>query len=197
MYSVPILLVSGPGGPPRVLVGEDELAYRNAFGSFIAAWGAEAVWFDPQLRVLGSDGGVTLGRWRARVLGERAGIAVVVSVEGRPADVYVVDDRAMADRVVEALEREGVGFELAELGHLERPASEAAVEWPGDAAELRVRRSGEIRPVPPRPATADRFCPRCGDQPLHLDPLFDPISGRDGQRVCEGCRHLEALRQPS
>ncbi len=103
MESALILLASGPDNAFRAFAGEEEAAYRDAFGAFVAAWGPETVWFDPEARVIGSDGGVTLGRWRAHLAARPPSFALIVTVAGTPADVYLVDGSPTAERILSEL----------------------------------------------------------------------------------------------
>jgi len=45
--------------------------------------------------------------------------------------------------------------------------------------------------LPPR---SEDYCPRCKDQLLFNDPIFDATSRRDGSRICNACGLIEALR---
>ncbi len=192
MKAAHALLVTGPDRSHQVLLGPDETAYRRAFSAFVAAWGADAVWFDDEAKLLGSDGGVTLGRWRARTLGIAPAYALVVSVDGEPADMYLVDDIAMAERAVASLDGPGIGFDLVEIERLPELAA-ASVDDLSTEMSIRSRAGRGGRPIPPRAVLSNTFCPRCGDFPLHRDALFDAIA-RDGQRVCAPCGSIEAMQ---
>lgn len=184
------LLATAPDGSRRVQLGDDERAYRRAFGSFVESWGVEACWYDDDAKELGCDAGLTLGRWRARVLGRAAGQALVVLVEGRPVGIYLVDDTAMAARAMAALAGDGVSFELVAtepLPEVDPKRDEAPL-----TASIRTRQ-GSARPAAPRPALSPDFCPRCQDYPLHVEPLFDAHDA-DGARYCLPCAKLEAVR---
>ena len=189
-----VLLASGPGGSFRAFVGVDEAAYRAAFAAFVAAWGDSGVWFDPEARVIGSDGGVSLGRWRGRLAATDPAFALVVSIDGRPADVYLVDGSATAERIVIELEANGAEFALVPLEPLaQMPAGRSSVEA-DDLRTIQVLRGRGGRPTPPRARRAEEYCPRCLDQRLHVDPLFD-ASGPDGTRICAACGALDRLRR--
>ncbi len=196
MTTLPVLLFTGVDGTRQARVGADEAEYRRAFCAFVESWGRDAVWFDEDSGLIGSDGGVTIGRWRARRLGTSPSLALVVLVADRPADVYLVDDVAMAERALGALARPGVEFELLPLEHLEagdgaRDAADPFLDLPS----IRLLRAGQHRPPGPRPAFSDQICPRCLDHPLHDEPLFDPLL--DGERACLACGTLAALRAAS
>ncbi|HXG40472.1 MAG TPA: hypothetical protein VNJ28_05975 [Candidatus Limnocylindrales bacterium] len=193
MPYAPILLVTGPGEAVRVLVGT-EAAQRGAVGSFVARWSRDAVWFDPTSRALGSDGGITLTRWRARLVTPSPRYALVVFVSGRPADVYLVDDVATAERIVLALEGEGIAFALAPIEPLEPPDGSSEAVF--DESTVRLVAHGAGRPTPPRAALSSAFCPTCLDQPLHEDPLFDARSA-SGLRICVACATLAELGRAS
>jgi hypothetical protein len=150
------------------------------------------VWFDDDARILGSDGGVTLARWRAVWLGRSPVYALVVLVGAEPADIYLVDDADMARRAAVTLERPNVSFELVVLEPL--PPTE---ELEGDPLEglpaIRMTARRIVRPEGPRAAFSDAVCPRCQDHPLHEDPLFDTTFA-DGSRACVACGALATLR---
>ena len=76
-----------------------------------------------------------------------------------------------------------------------------ANEWGGEAAEVRVIPAGTVGAVLAEGPTrrdprvlSTVFCQRCGDQPLHVDPIFDDLSRLDGSRICNACGLLEAMR---
>ena len=203
MHSLPVLLVESDQGR-RVLTGS-AAAFRAAFAAFVEAWGAPAVWFDPEARMIGSDGGVRLGRWRARRLGIGPGLALVVSSEGSPSSIYLVDDGDAAERVVLALawrDAESMldprlAFDLVPLevlpDHMDASAADPLAGELGGRG-LRVRRLAGRRPFPPRGSLdLARLCPRCEDHPLHAEPLLD---GRapDGTPICGACTALDDLR---
>jgi len=192
MHAAHALLVTGPDRSHQVLLGPDEHAFRHAFNAFVSAWGADAVWFDDEANLLGSNAGVTLGRWRARALGRAPVYALVVSVDGEPADVYLVDDVEMAERAVASLEGPGVGFDLVEVEALPDRGGPPGDEVPG-RVEVRARPGSGGRPIPPRAALSTTFCPRCGDHPLHEDDLFD-LRDAEGRRICAPCGALDLLK---
>ncbi len=192
MASMPVLLVSGADGSRQVLVAGDESGYRRAFGDFVASWGEEAVWFDDQARILGSEGGVTMARWRAQWLGHSPVYALVVLVGGEPADIYLVDDVDMGKRAAVALERPNVRFELVPLEPLpptESPDGDTLAGLP----PIRITPRRFVRPEGPRSAFSETICPRCEDHPLYDEALFD-VTFADGTRVCVACGTLATLR---
>lgn len=190
-----ILLAAGPDNAFRAFSGDDEGDYRAAFAAFVAAWGPDSVWFDPEGRVVGSDGGVTLARWRARITCDSPAFALVVQVAGTPADVYLVDGAPTAERIVLELVGDAVSFALVELEPLAKGARDGSAP-DEDLRAVRVIRGRGGRPRPPRARLGEDFCPRCLDQRLHLDSLFDALTP-DGIRVCAACGTLDQLRRPA
>jgi hypothetical protein len=193
MTSMPVLLVTSVDGTYQVLVGHDEVAYRRAFSEFVESWGQDAIWFDDEAGLLGSDGGVTMGRWRARWLGRKPMLALVVSVDSIVADVYLVDDAPMARRVALALERPRVGFELVALEPLPYDGELPDEDSFAGAAIRRVAGRG-ARPPGPRGAFSEAVCDRCEDHPLYVEPLLDATLA-DGTRVCVACAALASINQ--
>jgi hypothetical protein len=197
MESALILLASGPANAFRVFAGEEEAAYRAAFGAFVAAWGPDTVWFDPEARIIGSDGGVTLGRWRAHLAARPPTFALVVTVAGAPADIYLVDGPRTAERIWQELSADEVAFVLVELERLEPVRRAGSRRDPeADMRSVRVVRGSGGRPARPRARRGDAFCPRCQDQRLHSDAMFDSLTAQ-GLRVCGPCGTLARLRRPA
>lgn len=197
MDSALILLAAGPDNGFRAFAGEEEGDYRAAFAAFVAAWGAETVWFDPEARVIGSDGGVTLGRWRARLAAHPPAYALVVTVAGTPADVYLVDGSPTAERIVSQLAADEIAFALVELERLEAARRGPGIGAPeADLRSVRVIRGSGGRPAPPRARLGDAYCPRCQDQRLHQDAIFDTLTAQ-GVRLCGPCGTLARLRRPA
>lgn len=189
---MPVLLISAADGSRQVLVAPDESGYRRAFGNFVASWGRDAVWFDDEARILGSDGGVTMARWRARWLGSSPVYALLVLVGAEPADIYLVDDVDMARNAAMALERPNVSFELVPLEPL--PPTEPHDRDPlEDLPPIRTTAQRIVRPEGPRAAFSEEICPRCEDHPLYSEALFDTTFA-DGTRACVACGALSTLR---
>jgi hypothetical protein len=200
MHTRAVLLIESTEGDRQILAGDEE-AFRAAFEGFVDAWGSDAVWFDPDARVLGSDAGIRLARWRARTVGATGRLALVALAGRRTAAIYLVDDSAMAERLVVGLtgpagrsDFPGLSFDLVTVGAL-APVVEVDESPPGaDRDELRVNRDAGPRPLPPRPLLdRDRLCPRCADHPLHVEPLFDGRAD-DGSALCAACIALADLR---
>ncbi len=185
------LVITGADGSFQVMVGSDERAYRHAFGAFVEAWGEDCVWYDNDAKLLGSDGGVTLSRWRARVLAGDAPIALVVQRDRQVVGLYLVADADMAERAAAALACDDVSFATVPVTSM--PPVDPEKDSLPLTATIRTR-SGKPRPRGPRPPLSDEFCPRCDDHPLHIEPLFDGIDG-DGRRICIACAKLATLRQ--
>ena len=197
MESALILLASGPDNAFRAFAGEEEAAYRDAFGAFVAAWGPETVWFDPEARVIGSDGGVTLGRWRAHLAARPPSFALIVTVAGTPADVYLVDGSPTAERILSELAADEISFALVELETLQSAARARSNGDPAaDMRSVRVIRGSGGRPARPRARLGDAFCPRCQDQRLHLDAMFDTLT-EQGVRLCGPCGTIARMRRPA
>lgn len=209
----PVLLVTGPTGAFEVLVG-DGRAVREIVAAFLAAHPTASTWYDPDARELGTDTGLRIARWRAPVLGANPRFALVVTVAGRPADVYLVDESEDAIRVAAALDpvdagglamgaEAGVRFTLVRvtrLGRRHRAGSRSPLrERPrdrrrhGDAAAIRISRGQAGRPRGPRPELDPaRRCPRCQTSPLHREPIFDDHD-LTGRAICAACAAQDAV----
>ncbi|MFL5756485.1 MAG: hypothetical protein ACJ77N_09325 [Chloroflexota bacterium] len=199
MHTRAVLLIESTEGDRQILAGDEE-AFRAAFEGFVDAWGSDAVWFDPDARVLGSDAGIRLARWRARTVGPTERLALIALAGRRTAAIYLVDDSAMAERLVVGLtgdsgggDLRGLTFDLVSVGTLP-PSVNAVGSSDDNRDELRVNRDAGPRPLPPRPLLdRDRLCPRCADHPLHVEPLFDGRAA-DGSALCAACVALADLR---
>lgn len=168
MNNVPVLLIR-EGPTLTVLIGADEAECRRAADILARWWGAP----DGSQRTPG---------------GQRFEVGLAEGLVA-PYQVAIVALDA-ADQVL--------AIALAD----DRPsAAFLSRDWGGEATEVRILPAGTVGDVlsqgqprrDPR-VLSTTFCPRCGDHPLHVDPIFDDRSRLDGSRICNGCGLREALK---
>lgn len=167
MNEIPVLLVR-EGTSITVLLGFDVAECHAAAAALAARWGAPPGSLRTpagQLLEVGRAEGLVAPYLEALVALDESGAVIAIGL---------ADDRPSAAFL--------------------------AREWGSGADEVRILPAGTVDDIFNMPAgrdprlVSDSFCPRCQDMLLHVDPIFDDTSRLDGQRICNACGTLEALK---
>lgn len=187
MSAQQLVILVRSGDSCAVLSGGDRAACQAALTILADGFGGRArAHLDTAQGAVRCAGGQELFLWSAEVLESPAHFAVVLTSAGLPALVYLVADKPTANFVSAYADRSIYRAQIVPLASLTQAASLAGLPPPGSMADI----AGEGNPR----VLSTTFCSRCQDHPLHLDPLFDDRSRLTGERICNACGVIEALR---
>lgn len=178
----PLIVVIEPGAGPAVYTGTWP-AVRAALERLALVWGRTRTAIDPRRRALVAVDGRAAFLRHGYLAEADPAFAALGPLGVDPGEVYLLADRSSA------------AFAAGQLGPnaVVLPLRIAADLCPAAARIPLVLAFG------PTPDTgmprSDRLCPRCGEQRLHIEAVFDARSHRDGTRICNPCGLLEALRE--
>jgi hypothetical protein len=183
---VHLLVLSAPGRDPEVFAGTKEEIHR-AIEGLRDSWNPARTAVDRRRRALVGVDGRAAHLVRARSASSLSVLALIAWRQGDPVAVYFVADVPSGRRLADEL-----GTSETSLVPL-REISALPVTRHAPSVLLEFARAGALPDTGmPRGET---WCPRCSEQRLHRDPVFDSHSHRDGARICNACGLLEALAE--
>ena len=178
-----LLILTGPGLEPAVFEGSRADIHR-ALGGLRTRWGANRTAVDRARRALVCVDGRAAFLVDGRFYQPTPTLAVLAPATGDPRAVFLVADQ-LAGQVLSA------GLDVETLIVPLRSLTELRESMGSGSLLLEFARAGGLPDMgQPRGET---WCPRCREQLLYRDPIFDSRSRRDGTRICNACGLLEAV----
>lgn len=180
-----VIFITAPATPPLLLAGPAE-EYQTAIEQILGGW--SGVWLDMNNRLFGDDAGRRLRLWGADDCGSPALVAWLVYEDKQLIGIRVGPSEAELGVIDQARQQ----YRSIEVLPLEMALGAAPTEGPPMVRMVGTTFAGASRQRSDRPR-AELWCPRCEEQLLHQDPVYDDISHRDGRRICNACAIIEAL----
>lgn len=178
----PVLVIIEPGHAPAVYTGSWPIV-KAALERLTAHWGRTRTTIDGRRRALVAVDGKAAFLRHGYLAESEPKLAAISFAGPDPGEVYLLADRASAAFALNQLGPRASAVPLADAASLSPKA-------------VRIPLALSFGPMPdtgmPR---SEVLCPRCTEQHLHVQAVFDARSHRDGARICNPCGILEVLRE--